>query len=136
MDVGQKCILELPKDKEIVESPTTYLWIDDDGVLNAVSKNIPRTLENLKETIDIIKKMTGNKRICFLADTSNTTYYTMEMREELYKKLNPLFKAVALVPCTHTGKLIGTILFKRKELCPIKFFDDIKEAKDWLRKYV
>jgi hypothetical protein len=136
MKTDQKCILDLPKDKEIVvESSTTYLWIDEDGILNAVSKDVPRTLENIRETIDIIKEMIGDKKVCFLADTSNTTYYTIEMREELYGRLNPLFKAVALVPHTHTGKLIGSILFKRKELCPIKFFDDVREAKDWLKKF-
>ena len=103
MKTEQKCILDLPKDKKIIESSTTYLWTDEDGILNAVSKDVPRTLENIRETISIIKKMIGDKKVCFLADTSNTTYYTIEMREELYSGLNPMFKAVALVPCTHTG---------------------------------
>jgi hypothetical protein len=136
MKSDQKCLLELPNNKEVVESPTAYLWIDNDGILNSIAKNVPRTIESVKESIAVIKKMIGDKKICFLADTSNTTYYTIEMREELNSKLNPLFKAIALVPCTQTGKMIGSILFMRKELCPIKFFDNIEEARNWLKQFI
>ena len=136
MKPENKCALQLPKDKEIIESPTAHLWIDDDGILNSISKEGARTMAGVKETIRVIKEMTGGEKICYLADTSNATYYTIEMRNELSNNIHTSFKAVALVPCTETGKVMGSILFMRKKPCPIKFFEDIDEAKAWLKGFL
>jgi hypothetical protein len=129
-----ECGLKLPTDKEVIESPTSFLWVDEDGFLNSLSKGGTRTMKELKETIRIIKKIAGNKKICFIADTTNTRYYTIEMREELSHAVRSLFKAIALIPCTATGKLMGSILFMRKYPCPVKFFNSLDKAKEWLRQ--
>jgi hypothetical protein len=129
-----ECGLKLPTDKNVTESPTSFLWLDDDGFLNLMSKGGTRSLKDLKETIKIIKGIIGNKKTCLIADTTNTKYYSIEMREELSQAVRSLFKAIALVPCTATGKIIGSILFMRKKPCPVKFFSTLDQAKKWLKQ--
>jgi hypothetical protein len=125
-----ECGLKFPTDKKVVETPTSFLWLDDDGFLNLLSKDGTRSMKDLKETIKIIRGIIGNKKTCLIADTTNTKYYSIEMREELSHAVRSLFKAIALIPCTATGKILGSILFMRKKPCPVKFFSTLDQAKN------
>jgi hypothetical protein len=135
-DLNHNCELRLPTDRKIIDTPIAHFWFDDDGILNSIGKDGKRTMKDLKETIRIIEKAVGRKKVCYIVDTANTGYYTIEMREVLTKAVRSLFKAVALLPCTPTGKVMSTILFKRDKNYPAKRFETLSGAKEWLKNYL
>lgn len=135
MELKNNCELEIPKDKEFIDTPIGYFWFDDDGILNSVGKKKTRTMKMLKGSMKILKERIGNRKVCMISDTSNTSYYTIEMREELARSLSQMVKAIALVPCTETGKLLASIIFMRKTGFPTKIFTDLSEAKEWIKQY-
>ena|ERR1700757_5121274 len=130
-----KCELKLPDDKEIINTPIGYFWFDELGILYSIAKPNPRTLENIRESIHVLKTKTGDKKVCLISDTSKTTYYTIEMREELARLLSPMLNAIALVPCTAVGKTMASILFMRNTGFPAKIFTKLEDAKNWIRNY-
>lgn len=132
-----KCGLVLPREKEIIETATTYLWFEEDGILCALAKTAPRDEENVTETLDALYRMTAGKRVCMLCDTNKIGYYSVERREQLSTAVFDIFRAVALVPCNRMGKLLGAFFFMRKKKkLPVKLFDDVEEAKVWLRSFL
>jgi hypothetical protein len=131
---GYKCILPIPAKGNVIDTPLAKLWFEED-ILFSVSKDGNRNMADLKKTLQIIKDMVGNKKVLLIADTSNTQYYNIEMRNELISSFTKLLKAVALVPCTPMGKIMATILFKRQDILPAKLFDDLEEAKAWIAQY-
>jgi hypothetical protein len=134
MDLKPECELQLPKGKNIIETPIAYFWSDEEGIWYSVGRRNGRTLENVKESIKILKSKIGNKKICLISDTSKSSYYSIEMREELNRSLSKIIKAIALVPCTPTGKMLATILFNRKTEFPTKIFNNLNEAKEWIKQ--
>jgi hypothetical protein len=129
------CVLQAPTNKNIIDTPLAQFWFDGD-ILYSVSKKGLRGLEELKETLAIIRSLVGNNKTCLIADTSNTQYYTIEMREELTRVFVKLFKAVALLPCSPMGKIMANILFMREKGLQAKVFNNIEEAKQWIREYL
>jgi hypothetical protein len=135
MALKQDCELQLPRDKDIIETPIAYFWCDEEGIWYSIARPNDRTLEKIKESIKILRPKISSKKICLIADTSRSSYYSIEMREELAHSLSTIVRAIALVPCTSTGKMLATILFKRKLEFPAKIFDDLNEAKEWIKQY-
>ena len=135
MKLKNNCELELPKDKELIDTPIGYFWFDEDGIMNSVGKKETRNMRMLKESMRILKKHIGNKKVCMISDTTNTSYYTIEMREELGHSLSNMVKAIALVPCTQTGKLLASMIFMRKTGFPTKIFTNLSEAREWIKHY-
>lgn len=129
------CILQLPRNKEIVETATNYIWLDEDGILYSLAKGHEPTVEDVKENLATFKRLLGNKKTCLITDTSKTKYYTIEKRNMMTRALPKLFCAVAIVPCTSIGKVMGNILFKRGKNFPVKVFDNLEEAKLWAKQY-
>jgi hypothetical protein len=131
---NKECILQVPPGKSIIDTPLANLWFDD-GILYSVSKPGARTMADLRKTLEAIKNTTGNKKICLIADTSNTQYYTIEMRNELSREFLKLLNALALIPCNPMGKIMASILFHRQNYFPTKIFDNTKDAKEWIAQY-
>ncbi|HWY11572.1 MAG TPA: hypothetical protein VN026_09620 [Bacteroidia bacterium] len=134
MKIESKCILILPEDKKIIDTPLASFWFDE-NILYSIAKSIPRSMENIKESIQIIKQHLPGKKVCMIADTSNVKYYSIEMRDELARSFLKEFRAVALVPCTRMGKIMGVLLLKRKKIFPVEVFHDLNEAKTWIKQY-
>src|SRR5437868_6871967 len=100
MRLEPECELKLPDDKEIIDTPIAHFWFDENCILYSIAKPEPGNIEIIRESMGILKSKIGNKKVCLISDTSQTSYYTVEMREELARSLAPLLKAIALVPCT------------------------------------
>jgi hypothetical protein len=126
-----------PVNAKIYEGELASFWFDEDGILCAVSKGVFRTLEKQKANYDFIRKITGNKRVCLLAD--NTITYTQDdsTREYSATEMPKLFKAMAVMSRTAIGKAASHLfLFFQGQPVPIRNFDNEKEAKEWLRQYL
>ncbi|MBZ0099177.1 MAG: hypothetical protein K8F30_08840, partial [Taibaiella sp.] len=66
-----------------VESRSSYLWLDEDGILIFVHKPVPtHELKDALENIELIKQSLQGKPRPILADMSAVKSMTREAREE------------------------------------------------------
>jgi hypothetical protein len=127
-----------PENAKIMEFPTSIAWFDEDGILCSVSKDVPPLdLEGTKKIIEDFKKMIGNRKICMLIQSTNRTPPDKEMRDYLADEFPKFAKSIALLSPSPLTKMVANLFFSiKKQPYPTKFFNDEKEAKEWLKQYL
>jgi len=126
-----------PINAKVYDGELADFWFDEHGILCAVSKMIPRTLENQHRNYQLIKKITGGKKVCLLADNTLTYEQDDTTRKLMAIEIPKLFKAMAVFSRTIFGQAVSdTFLYYQGSPIPIKTFKDEKEAKAWLLQYV
>ena len=104
--------MQAPDNVKIYEGELASFWFDDSGIFCAISKKVPRTIEKQKANYALIREITGNKRVCLLADNTIISHSVMG-------------KAAAHLFQYFHGQPI-----------PIRSFDNETEAKEWLKQYL
>jgi len=128
---------EPPAHASVHEKELATLWFDDSGILCARGKNVTRTLAMQKEMYALIKKISDNKPVCLLADTTTGSPQDKPTREYIAGEMHKVFKAMAVVSYSVWGRLLtNTFLALKKPPIPIKLFSDEEEAREWLRQYL
>ncbi|MBI1836469.1 MAG: hypothetical protein HYR91_04315 [Flavobacteriia bacterium] len=123
--------------KEIFEGEMATFWFLDLGILFAKSKKVVRTLEMQKRNFNFIQEITKGQKVCLLSDASNSFPPDEETRKYIEVEAPNLFHAMAVISDTTIGEVIPKIFMELNEKTfPINFFQDILEAKEWLKKYV
>lgn len=129
--------MQVPPNVKTFEGGLATFWLDEHGILYAVSKTTPRTLERQIANYELIAKITGNKKVCLLSDTTNSSPQDKETRDYMAAHLPDLFKAMAVISASSGGRFITNIFLALKQQpIPIRFFTDEEEAKAWLMKYL
>ena len=130
--------MELPKNTEIFHFPTSTLWFDENGILCSIAKKVPlQTVDEAKSTMDEFVKITGGKKVCMLADSTDSTPVNKEMRDYIAEVLPNVVKAVAIISRSAVGKMAANLFFSlKKQPYPVKMFTDEAEAKKWLKQYL
>jgi len=125
-----------PANTEVYEGEIATFWFED-GILYAKSKNVPRTLEVQKRTYDLIRKISNGKKVCMLADASNSQPQDKQTREYIAQEMPKIFKAMAVLSESATGKVI-TSIFRglKKDPVAVEMFPDEHSAKEWLKQYL
>jgi len=127
-----------PKNARVTEWDTSKLWFDEDGILCAVSKKASvQTLEQARRNMEELKKLVGNKKVCMLADVSNSSESTKAVRDYAAMELPKLIKAIAMISRSALGKMLANLFFSVKaQPYPVRMFNNEDEAKEWLKKYL
>jgi microsomal dipeptidase-like Zn-dependent dipeptidase len=127
-----------PKNAKVIEWDTSTIWFDENGILYSVSKKVPpQTMEEAIKSVEDFKKITGGKKVCMLADVTNSAETTKEMRDWAAIELPKLIKAIAMVSQSPLGKMLANLFFRvKKQPYPVKMFTDEEEAKEWLLQYL
>ena len=126
-----------PEDNEIFKSELGTYWLGEDGVLYSVSTTTKRTIENIKENIALVKRITNNKKVCLIVHVAPSPVPDKQTRDYVAKALPDVYKAMAMVSKGGLGKMIMNILFKlRPPSIPMKTFSDEIEAKEWIKQYL
>ncbi len=130
--------MEPQKNAKVIEMPTSTMWFDESGILCSVSKKAPQqTLEEAKKSMDELRKVTGGKRVCLLADNTNSVPPNKEMRDYAAEVIPEIAKAIAIISRSALGKMAANLFFAiKKQPYPIKMFNDETEAKEWLKQYL
>jgi hypothetical protein len=126
-----------PENVTIYEGELASFWFDEDGILCANSKSVPRTLEKQKANYALVRQITGNKPVCLLAD--NTFTYTQDdtTREYSAQEMPKLFKAMAVISRTTIGRAAAHLFtYFQGQPIPIRGFENEKDAKEWLMQYL
>lgn len=128
--------MQVPPDKEIIKGEIADYYFED-GILVSLSKSILRTVENIKGNVELVKNITGNKRVPLLIYLSDSPVPDKATRQYSTEKLPEIYSAMAMVSKPGLSKLIMNILFRFKPPpIPMKSFTNDKEAKEWLKQFL
>lgn len=128
--------MQVPQDKEIIKGEIADYYFED-GILVSLSKSILRTVEIIKGNVELVKNITGNKRVPLLIYLSDSPVPDKATRQYSTEKLPEIYSAMAMVSKPGLSKLIMNILFRFKPPpIPMKSFTNDKEAKEWLKQFL
>ena|ERR1700741_449371 len=126
-----------PENVKIYEFPASTIWFDENGILCSIAKNVSQTVSEAKETMIAFKEIVGDRKVCMLSDNSDSPPVNKEMRDYAAEVIPDLVKAIAIMSRSSVGKMAANLFFSlKKQPYPVKFFNDEKEAKEWLKQYL
>jgi hypothetical protein len=126
--------LQVPTDKTIFEGEIATYWFED-GILVSLSKSIKRTVANINGNVELVKQITGNKKVPLLIYLSPSPIPDKETRNFSKEKLPEIYSAMAMVSKPGLSQFIMNILFRfSKPPISMKSFTDDKEAMEWLKR--
>lgn len=125
------------EDKQLIEGEIADYLLTDDGILISYSKSILRTVENISANVELVKKITANKKVPLLIYLKNSPVPDKETRKFSTEQLPQIYTAMAMVSKPGLAQLIMKILFKfQTPPIPIKSFTDDEKAMEWLKKFL
>lgn len=129
--------MENGSEKQLIEGEIADYLLTDDGILISYSKSILRTVENIAANVELVKKITGNKKVPLLIYLKNAPVPDKETRKFSTEQLPQIYTAMAMVSKPGLAQLITKILFKFQiPPIPIKSFTDDEKAMEWLRQFL
>ena len=130
--------MEVPPNAEIIDTPTSVYWFDEDGILCSISKKSdPPTLEEVKEQLESFKKILKTEKVCMLIDVTHSSESTREVRDFAAQEFPKIVKAIAMVSDSALGKMLANLFFSLKsQPYPTKMFNNEVDAKAWLKQYL
>ena len=130
--------MEPPKNAKVYDWKTSTFWFDEEGILCTISKkHAPQSLEETIRIIEEFRKLIGDKKVCMLADATNTSESTREVRNYAAIEFPKFIKAIAIISKSAMGKMLANLFFTIKaQPYPTKMFNDEKEAKEWLKQFL
>ena len=129
--------MNIPGNIPLIKGEIADYWLSDDGLLYSYSKSPVRTVKNITENIQLVKQITGNKKVPLLIYLSNSPVPDKETRKFSTEQLPNVYTAMAMVSKPGLSKFIMNLLFSlKKPPIPMKSFTDDQEAKEWLKQYL
>jgi hypothetical protein len=126
----------IPTNKQIFEGEIATYWFED-GILVSLSKSPKRTVELIKNNVELVKRITNNRPVPLLIYLSDSPVPDKQTRRYSTEQLPIIYKAMAMVSPPGLSRLIMNILFSLKPPpIPMKSFTDDGEAKQWLKQFV
>ena len=125
-----------PTNRPFFSGEIATYWFED-GILVSLSKSVKRTVQNISGNVELVKKITGNKKVPLLIYLKNSPMPDKETRAFSTKMLPEIYSAMAMVSEPGLSSFIMALLFKFKPPpIPMKNFTDDKTAKEWLKQYL
>jgi hypothetical protein len=129
--------MNLPPDREIYRTDIAEFWFTDNGILCCNAGHAARSIENITRSFSLVEKITGGKRVCLLADLTNTGVQSKKERDFAMKMLPRYYKAMAILSHSDFGRSIANIFLLVYNLpLPLKIFKTEAEAQEWLEKFL
>ncbi|MDI3322262.1 STAS/SEC14 domain-containing protein [Pinibacter soli] len=126
-----------PPDIQLIHGEIADYYLDNDGILYSYSKSILRTVDNIAANVELVKQITGNKKVPLLIYLKNSPVPDKATRKFSTEQLPNIYTAMAMVSKPGLAQFIMKILFRLKPPpIPMKSFTDDKEAREWLLHFV
>ena len=128
--------MTVPENKEIFEGTIATYWFED-GILVSLSKNLQRTVENIKGNVAFVKRITHNQKVPLLIYLTKSPVPDKETRIYSTTQLPEIYTAMAMVSKPGLSKFIMNILFAwRQPPIPMKSFTSDQQAREWLKQFL
>lgn len=129
--------MENDSDNHLIEGEIADYLLTDNGILISYSKSVLRTVKNISANVELVKKITGNKKVPLLIYLKNSPVPDKETRKFSAEQLPQIYTAMAMVSKPGLAQLIMKILFKLQiPPIPMKSFTDDEKAMEWLKKFL
>jgi hypothetical protein len=135
-------MLTFPDNTSILDTRAVKMAMTDDGILHVLYKKVnARTLSDMQQAVQEAKKLVGeklvgNRKICIIADITNISLTTPDVRNLIAAELPKATRAVAILSGSAIGKMMANLFFSLKpQPFPVKIFDDETAARKWLAKH-
>lgn len=123
--------------KEIIQGTIADYLFEDQKLLISYSKSIQRTVENISENVELVKRITGNKAVPLLIFLKPSPMPDKATRDLSKQKLPEIYTAMAMVSEGNLGAFIMNLLFKfQQSPIPMKSFSNEADARKWLQQYL
>jgi hypothetical protein len=135
-------IIEIPENVKTYELGSSIIWLDESGILYSVPKGDEpppkRTNEEVRQDMDFLKKITGNKKVCLIIESNpNSAPPEKKERDFIAAQLDSITKAMAILTSSPLSRMIANLFFGFKPPpYPVKMFTDPAEAKEWIKQYL
>ncbi|MES2515619.1 MAG: STAS/SEC14 domain-containing protein [Bacteroidota bacterium] len=128
----------IPQNVQTTEWPTSVTWFDDNGLLYCVyKKGVERSMKETRDTIEEFKKQLNGKKVCMLADVTNSGPSSKQIREYAATELPKFIKAIAMISDSPLGKMLANLFLTLKsQPYPTRVFNNENEAREWLKQYL
>ena len=128
--------IQIPADRSVYEGEMATYWFDD-GILVSLSKSTLRTVESIRNNVEFVRQITGNKPVPLLIYLANSPVPDKATRQFSTEMLPVIYSAMAMVSKPGLAGFIMRILFALKPPpIPMKQFSDAAAAKAWLKQYL
>ena len=121
-----------------VESRSSRMWLDEEGIVIAVNKPTPmHELTDALENIDIIKQLSLGKPRPLLVDMTEMKSMAREAREEYASAgANHVVTAIGMVTRSAMGRIVANFFLSfNKPGVPTRLFNNAEAAKKWLGQF-
>lgn len=126
---------QIPTDQPVWHGEIASYWFEED-ILISLSNSCKRTVELIAGNVALVKQITGNKPVPLLIYLKNSPVPDKATRQFSRQQLPVIYTAMAMLAPKGLSSLIMNILFKIiPSPIPIKNFDDVEEAKRWLKQF-
>jgi hypothetical protein len=135
---GRKMVKTITLPDNTIQSGSSHLWLDENGILIFVHKPVPaHELKDALENIRLIKQLLQGKTRPVLADMSAVKSMTREAREEYAKAgVDSLVTAIGMITRSSMGRIVANFFLTfNKPAVPIRLFNHLETAKKWLMQY-
>lgn len=127
--------MQPPKGTTVIEGGIARYWIED-GLLVSVSNNRQRTVALIRENLELVKQITGGKRMPLLIFLTPSPMPDKATRQFSTEVLPEIYSAMAMVSKPGLGHFIMRLLFALKPPpIPMKSFTNEQEARGWLKPF-
>ncbi len=127
--------MDIPANVKVHEHGLASFWLDENGILNVISKPATRTIESMTDYFNCVKRVTGNKKVYVISDVTTASPLDKQTREFVNNEMSESYHALALISNSPVGRMIANIVFTlNTATLPIRMFSNEKEAREWLKK--
>jgi hypothetical protein len=131
-------MIAVPDNIPVTEWPASVTWTDESGIFYVVYKKGPqRSLQEIMDTMGKFRESLDGKLVCVLADVTNSSQPSREVREFAAMELPRFIRAIAMVSDSALGKMLANLFLTLKaQPYPTRMFRTETEAKEWLKKFL
>jgi hypothetical protein len=133
-------LMEVPRDTEVIEMPSSTLWFDQEGVLYSISKpqQRTRTLAEIHQEMDRLRQLIGTRKVCIIMEShSRAQAVPKDQRDAIAEELNSVTKALAIVSSSALSRMVANLFFSFKPpRYPMKLFSNPQDARQWIGQYI
>jgi hypothetical protein len=125
--------------KKVFELEILTYWMEDDRLLVTVSKDVERTMENIRPLIALLQRLShnGKNKICILTDGNLSRPFSPEIREFVNAEIGKYVTATAMFTQTQMGNAMGFIYTTlHGDTFDVKVCAEEQEAREWLKDYL
>jgi hypothetical protein len=136
------CFMEIPKDAKVIDLTTSFLWLDEQGILYSTPKpGIEQPVLTREETLAQmakLKELIGNKKVCMILESnSNSKPPKKEDRDFIAEQLTEITKAMGIISTSPLSRMVANLFFGLKPPpYPVKFFSNEQDARAWIKQYL